>query len=79
MRGCTGQAAQGRMLSFKDRKPNLLTQHSLGDSRDLGVPSCSTWTCSLCGPSPSQGPTPLKGVWVSACCLPQQVTWPGPL
>ena len=78
-RGGTGQPAQGRMLSFKDRKPNLLTQHSLGDRRDLGVPPCSTWTCSLCGPLPSLGPAPLRGVWVSACCLPQQVTRPGPL
>ena len=77
MRGCGGQPAQGRMLSFKDRKPNLLTQDSLGDRRDLVSPSLHLGMFPL-WPFAQPGANPAQGCLGLSCSLPQQVSRPGP-
>ena len=78
VRGCGGQPAQGRTLCFKDRKPNLLTQGSLGDRRDLVFPSLRLGVFPL-WPSTQPGANPAQGCSGLSCCLLQQVSQPGPL
>ena len=78
VRGCGGQPAQGRTLCFKDRKPNLLTQGSLGDRRDLVSPSLRLGVFPL-WPSTQPGASPAQGCLGLSCCLPQQVSRRGPL